>query len=120
MAKIDHIIFKSNAYKSIANGRTETQFSDHHNCRLGKWYDEGAGKERFSHLSSYGKMLTPHATVHNIVITNMKYIEGEDKTIHHQDEILSSFEEMEQQSQLLFTLMDNLNKESEEYLMQKA
>jgi methyl-accepting chemotaxis protein len=120
LAKIDHIIFKSNAYKSIANGKTETQFSDHHNCRLGKWYDTGAGKERFSHLASYGKMLPPHETVHNIVLSNMKYIEGEDKTIHHQDAILSSFEEMEKQSQLLFTLMDNLNKESEEYLMQKA
>lgn len=120
LAKIDHIIFKSNAYKSIANGKLETVFSDHHNCRLGKWYDTGAGKERFSHLPSFKNMQQPHAAVHTIVHANMKYIENEDRSIYHKESILSSFQEMEDESQTLFALMDSLNKESEEYLIKQA
>ncbi|MGA9047140.1 MAG: CZB domain-containing protein [Sulfuricurvum sp.] len=120
LAKIDHIIFKSNAYKSIANGKLETVFSDHHSCRLGKWYDTGAGKERFSHLPSYKNMQQPHAAVHTIVLANMKYIENEDRSIYHKESILDSFQEMENESQTLFALMDSLNKESEEYLMKQA
>lgn len=119
LAKIDHIIFKSNAYKSIANGQLETQFSDHHNCRLGKWYEQGEGKERFKHLPSYKLIEQPHASVHNIVLKNIKYIENEDTTIYHKDLILSQFEEMEQHSQNLFNIMDSLNKESEEDLMKR-
>jgi methyl-accepting chemotaxis protein len=41
LAKIDHIMFKSNAYKNIVNGKLETKFGNHHECRLGKWYDSG-------------------------------------------------------------------------------
>ncbi|WP_295053802.1 CZB domain-containing protein [Sulfuricurvum sp.] len=120
MAKIDHIIFKSNAYKSIANGQKEAEFSDHHGCRLGKWYDSGQGKERFSHLPSFKHMEQPHATVHAIVLENMKYIDKEDTSIYHKEAILSSFQEMEDQSQTLFSLMDGLNKESEDHLMKQA
>lgn len=120
LAKIDHIIFKSNAYKSIANGQKESEFSDHHGCRLGKWYDSGEGKERFVHLPSYKHMEQPHASVHSIVLHNMKYIEKEDVSIYHKEEILSSFQEMEDHSQNLFSIMDALNKESEEDLMKKA
>lgn len=120
LAKIDHIIFKSNAYKSIANGKAAASFSDHHECRLGKWYDSGIGKERFSHLSSYSIMQQPHASVHNIIIENMRYIENEDTTIRHKEAILSSFQEMEEQSQTLFFIMDALNKESEDDLMKKV
>ncbi|MBV5321471.1 MAG: CZB domain-containing protein [Sulfuricurvum sp.] len=120
LAKIDHIIFKSNAYKSISNGKIETIFSDHHSCRLGKWYDSGEGKIRFSHLSSFPALSTPHAKVHDIVLENMKYIQHEDRTIDHKETILASFEEMENYSQNLFSLMDSINKESEEDLMKKV
>ena len=119
LAKIDHIMFKSNAYKAIANGEQETQFGDHHSCRLGKWYDTGAGKERFSHLASFKDIEKPHSDVHQSVHKNMVFIEGEDRSTYHKEEILSGFQTMENASQLLFNLMDNLNRESEEDLMQK-
>jgi methyl-accepting chemotaxis protein len=120
LAKIDHIIFKSNAYKSIANGHKEGTFSDHHTCRLGQWYDSGEGKLRFAHLPSYSGMEPPHAAVHRIVAENMRYIENGDETIYHRDEILNGFEKLEEESHTLFTLMDSLNKESEEDLMKRA
>jgi methyl-accepting chemotaxis protein len=120
LAKIDHIIFKSNAYKSIANGTLAATFSDHHNCRLGQWYETGEGKNRFSHLPSYRNIEKPHTAVHDIVLKNMHYIDPEDITILHQDIILSQFQEMEEHSQNLFNIMDTINKESEDDLMNKA
>lgn len=116
LAKIDHIMFKSNAYKSIVNGKADIVFGTHHECRLGKWYDSGLGKQRFSHLASFKNISTPHAIVHNKVHENIKYIENGDQTIQHQSEIITNFTEMEEASLKLFNLMDNLIIESEQEL----
>ena len=120
LAKIDHIIFKSGAYKAIVNGQLEKPFSDHHNCRLGKWYDSGSGHQRFAHLPSFKPIEKPHETVHTMVHSNMVFIEKEDRSIEHQEEILTNFKTMEEASQTLFGLMDNLIKESEDDLMKRA
>ncbi len=120
LAKIDHIIFKSNAYKSIANGKKEGHFSDHHSCRLGQWYDSGSGKERFSHLPSYKEIEIPHSSVHHAVLHNLQFVEEEDRTIEHKEEIIKDFESMEEASLKLFSLMDNLIKESEDDLSRRS
>lgn len=117
LAKIDHIMFKSNAYKSLVNGRPEVKFGDHHVCRLGKWYDSGAGKERFSTYPSFKEIEKPHETVHKAVHKNIHFIDNEDRSIEHKNEIIENFEEMEKASHTLFDLMDNLIKESEETLL---
>ncbi|HEX5711457.1 MAG TPA: CZB domain-containing protein [Sulfuricurvum sp.] len=110
-------MFKSNAYKAIANGVEEMPFGDHHSCRLGKWYETGAGKERFAHLASFKEIERPHAAVHESVHKNMVFIEGEDRSTYHKEEILTNFQTMEDASHRLFDLMNNLNKESEEDLL---
>jgi len=117
LAKIDHIMFKSNAYKSLVNGQPEATFSDHHNCRLGKWYESGAGKERFSTYPSYKEIEKPHEAVHKAVHHNLQYIDKEDRSVEHKEEIIKNFENMEAASLTLFSLMDNLIKESEQNLL---
>ncbi len=116
LAKIDHIMFKSNAYKSLVNGRPEIKFGDHHQCRLGKWYESGSGKERFAHLAGYREIEQPHAIVHNEVHKNLLFIDNEDRSIDHQEEIIKNFQSMETASEKLFTIMDNLIYESEQAL----
>jgi methyl-accepting chemotaxis protein len=113
LAKIDHIMFKSNAYKTLVNGKPEVTFSDHHSCRLGKWYESGSGKERFAHLSSYKEIEKPHAIVHTEVHNNLKFVENGDHSVEHKEEIIKNFQSMEDASLTLFTLMDSLIKESE-------
>ena len=54
LAKIDHIIFKADAYNAIVDAETTKSFSKHTDCRLGKWY-ESTGKERFGTTNSYKK-----------------------------------------------------------------
>ena len=112
LAKIDHIVFKSNAFSSIFEGKPKGQFADHHNCRLGKWYEVGKGKERFGTLPTYRLLEKPHATVHNKVHENLAYIEKSDRVIENKEAILQNFTEMEVASDELFQLMDKLLVES--------
>lgn len=112
LAKMDHIIFKANAYSSIFHGTKTQEFNDHHSCRLGLWYESGLGKERFSHLPSYPKLLKPHSVVHDNIHANMQFIEKGDHVTEHKDEIIANFIEMEKASDELFITIDNLLNES--------
>lgn len=112
LAKIDHIVFKSNAFSSIFEGKPKAQFADHHNCRLGKWYEVGKGKERFGTLPTYPLLEKPHATVHAKVHENISFIEGSDRVIENKDVIIRNFTDMENASEELFALMDTLLAES--------
>lgn len=116
LAKIDHIMYKSSAYKNLVNGRIQDQLGSHHECNLGKWYESKEGKARFSHLDSYKQIDKPHSTIHEMVHKNLKFIEQEDRSIEHQNEIIENFHIMEDASQVLFNLMDNLIHESEKEL----
>ncbi len=66
LAKIDHLVFKFNVYQVLMghSQQTASAFNDHVNCRLGKWYFEGDGKDCFSHLPGYREMDLPHKQVH--------------------------------------------------------
>jgi hypothetical protein len=69
LVKVDHMIYKQKAYKSFHAGTdTEDAYSvqvDHHSCRLGKWYYEGAGQETFGNLMAFKDLEEPHSQVHN-------------------------------------------------------
>jgi hypothetical protein len=111
LAKIDHIIFKANAYDAIVAADNTAQFSTHTECRLGKWY-ETTGKERFGTTSAYKSAATPHKIVHDNVHSNIAYMKNEDKRIENEDIIANNFKEMEKASDELFLLLDNMTKES--------
>ena len=65
MAKIDHVIFKQRTIDACM-GREEwkpADVPDHHNCRLGKWYDaikEQAVREH----PAFAGLVDPHQRVH--------------------------------------------------------
>jgi len=113
LVKVDHILFKSNAYATVLNEK-DTKFPDHKNCRMGKWYLH-EGKERFGHTKAYKEMDKPHATVHNAVFKNLEFvhnhnvIKGENPKL-----IANNFIEMEQASEELFGKLDNMIEEYEQ------
>ncbi|MCF6173858.1 MAG: methyl-accepting chemotaxis protein, partial [Campylobacteraceae bacterium] len=76
LVKVDHIIFKHNAYSSIINEDREKagKFTDHHGCRMGKWYYEGEGLKLFFDTDSYKKMELPHKTVHLTTLSALEYV----------------------------------------------
>ncbi|MEA1920413.1 MAG: methyl-accepting chemotaxis protein, partial [Campylobacterota bacterium] len=65
LSKLDHLVFKANGYKTVFTGEATGHFASDHECRLGKWYFEGSGKEKFGKCASYSKMATPHKDVHD-------------------------------------------------------
>jgi len=52
LIKIDHVLYKSNAYSSVLAEKKTQEFGDHTTCRLGKWY-LNQGKDTFSHTQAY-------------------------------------------------------------------
>ena len=104
LAKLDHVIWKVNTYLSVAHKKPAFSFVDHKNCRLGKWYTEGLGKRYFSNTPSYSKLDLPHSKVHNGTHHVFDEIEkGENMDF---DELISSFKEMEEASNDVFSLLD--------------
>ena len=109
LIKVDHIIFKSNAYHAVLSVDKNTQFADHHHCRFGEWYYEGIGKEKFSKLVAYKEMEQPHRTVHESAFKNFEFIKDESVFKgEHPKVILQNFEKMEQASNILNEKLDQL------------
>jgi len=106
MAKIDHMIFKNNAYAAGFEGKVSTEFSDHHTCALGKWYESGEGKSVFSSSPSYARMVEPHKKVHEEVKKAMKLLS--ENPIHNSKEIAKCFEEAEKASIQLFDILNEM------------
>jgi len=113
LVKVDHILFKSNAYAAILNENDQMQFSDHKNCRMGKWY-LGIGKERFGNTRSFKDLDAPHAVVHDNVFENIAFVKEKTTLKFNNPQIITeNFSKMENASTLLF---EKLDKMLEEYL----
>jgi len=69
LVKVDHVIYKQNAYQALDHGVQSTEgqavTTDHHECRLGQWYENGDGAERFASTPSYARLEGPHSRVHS-------------------------------------------------------
>ncbi len=106
MAKIDHMIFKNNAYSVGFEGKTEHVFSDHHSCALGKWYENGDGKSVFASHPAYSKIAEPHKKVHEEVKKAMQLLS--DDPIRHAKAIAGCFEAAEKASIELFDILNEM------------
>ena len=113
LVKVDHILFKSNAYSSVLNEEMR-EFPDHKHCRMGIWYNTD-GKDRFGNTASYRDMERPHAIVHNKVFENIHF--AQEQTVIKKDHpkiILKNFEIMEEASKELFSKLDTMLEEYEQ------
>ncbi|MDD5717837.1 MAG: methyl-accepting chemotaxis protein [Sulfuricurvum sp.] len=106
MAKIDHMIFKNNAYAAGFEGKVDHEFSDHHTCALGKWYETGDGKAIFASKSAYTKMLAPHKRVHDEVKKAMQLLKED--PMKNAKAIGGCFEEAEKASIELFDVLNEM------------
>ena len=105
LAKLDHVLWKINTYYSVATHKEQFKFVDHHNCRLGKWYYEGDGKERFATSPHYKDLETPHATVHNGTKHVFELIGQQSNDLEKMYKALS---EMEKGSDGVFNTLDKI------------
>jgi len=111
LVKVDHIIFKNRAYSTILceDAQRAATFTNQHGCSFGKWYYEGEGKMRFAHTPSYKKIEVPHAKVHDMILGILPCTLHEncmEKT--HKVSIVQSIITMEDNSNILFELLDSM------------
>jgi outer membrane murein-binding lipoprotein Lpp len=106
VAKIDHIMYKSNAHNAIIDAKLTMPFKGSDSCDFGQWY-MGEGEKRFGHLNEYQLIGQDHETIHDKVLKNIDYIEQ--NSVYDSEnisKILTNFQEAEEAS---FRLFDNLD-----------
>ncbi|MDD5051411.1 MAG: methyl-accepting chemotaxis protein [Sulfuricurvum sp.] len=119
LAKIDHVIYKNNVYAFLFGQENDFKAVDHHACRLGKWYDNGVGKQEFGMLKSYSRLEKPHSVVHsqaNALIADC----GDGKMLCSRHQIEMRIKAIEEASKEVFTALDILVAEKTENLMGTA
>ncbi|MGE4382990.1 MAG: methyl-accepting chemotaxis protein [Arcobacter sp.] len=119
LAKLDHVIYKNNLYQLIFGGEHNFKPVDHHNCRLGKWYDTGLGKEQFSFVPSYKGLEKHHHIVHHEANLLAKECSGHSVSCSKQL-IEDKIELVEQGSEQVFIFLDKILEEKNELVMKEA
>jgi methyl-accepting chemotaxis protein len=105
MAKLDHMIFKNNAYSAALSSKADTSLGNHENCNLGQWYTH-EGKTQFGGESAFASILVPHKKVHDSVMKAMQLVEQESS--ENRAQIIKLFQETEESSTELFGHLDNM------------
>lgn len=113
LAKLDHVIWKVNTYRSVIEGSPQFPFVDYHNCRLGKWYYQGDGHDSFSQTTAFAALERPHSQVHNATQRVFDLLETTDGD---SDPRLSAkaLEDMERGSEGVFATLDRMLAEKQE------
>ncbi|MEA1892220.1 MAG: methyl-accepting chemotaxis protein [Campylobacterota bacterium] len=119
LAKIDHLLYKHNVYALIFGEKNEFESSTHSSCRLGKWYEQGVGKEYFSKMPSFSKLEAPHATVHREANLLASECSG-DKALCSKDIIEKRVQTIEKASQDLGEYLDAMVEERSQEMMKVA
>ena len=112
--KIQHIIFKSEAYTAVTNGSYESEFlnKDHHTCAFGQWY-EGKASQIFKDSKIFPQLASHHEAFHKAVSKNIAYVKDESHVLSdNKEEVVQNFHISEDASVKLFALMDSLVLES--------
>jgi predicted nucleic acid-binding Zn-ribbon protein len=65
--KMDHVVWKLEVYQVMlgVSDKSIDEFTNHQDCRLGKWYFTGGGAEKYANYSAFKQLDAPHAQVHN-------------------------------------------------------
>lgn len=124
LVKVDHVVYKQRSYVLIGHSDNE-EFKqavsvDHHNCRLGKWY-EGEGKEVFGDMASFARLVEPHAKVHDSVHAAIKLL-GDDweHDVAVQDSIFKAMESAEEASMGVMRILDKIVEEKHPHMTKAA
>ncbi|MDP3301124.1 MAG: CZB domain-containing protein [Sulfuricurvum sp.] len=112
LAKIDHTIYKSNAYTSVIRRQKRLENINHTQCHLGKWY-VGTAKDKFSQTNAYSKVDTPHSEIHRLINLNLSYVHPTDRVIENHKEIIENFTKIEENSLKMYDYLEEMIKESE-------
>lgn len=64
--KLDHVVWKNAIYSKISQQKFNDTVNKHTECRLGKWYFQGAGSALYGNSQSFRSIDAPHKLVHDM------------------------------------------------------
>jgi len=106
--KMDHVVWKLEVYQVMLgmSSKSAEDFADHTMCRLGKWYYEGEGNEKYQAYDAFKKIEKPHAEVHkNGLLALRAFADGK------AEEAIAKLILMENASFQVVDLLSNLSHE---------
>lgn len=114
LSKLDHLLFKANGYKTVFSGESTTHVASDTECRLGKWYFEGTGKEKFGKCASFSKMVEPHKEVHDSIKKAVDCVKNGTCTQESQN-VMTYFNNAENASKKVIELLGTLLEEERRF-----
>lgn len=112
LAKIDHAIYKSDAYSAVYAHTTTKVFKDHVQCRVGKWFEKDA-KATFGHTDSYKLFFEPHKKMHDDVISSMELLKNtKTNLLVERKDLIANFTSMEKESKKVFDILSGMLEET--------
>ncbi len=109
LAMIDHILWNVNTVASVIRGEPAMKFVSHRECRLGKWYEQGEGRQYFSDSPAYLQLELPHGRVHMKTHEIFECLKSKDCDY---ERILKSFAELQQASFSVIDLLEQMDSRS--------
>lgn len=64
--KLDHVVWKNAIYNKISKQQFSDAVNKHTECRLGKWYFQGAGSALYCNSAAFKAIDSPHKQVHDM------------------------------------------------------
>ena len=110
LTKLDHLLFKANGYKSVFLNKKIGHFSSDKECRLGKWYFEGMGKENFGKCASFSRLEAPHKLVHDSIHKAILCVEA-NTCASEAKNVLTYFQEAENASGNVMEVLNTIRDE---------
>lgn len=104
LAKADHVIWKKRLGDMFAGQLklNAEELSDHHCCRLGRWY-HGDASQGYRNLPSFRALEDPHRMVHEAGIAAARAYNGGDS-----DRALQHLDQVEQASNEVLSCLDRM------------
>ncbi|WP_455757877.1 CZB domain-containing protein [Sulfurimonas sp.] len=114
LSKLDHLLFKASGYKTVFSGQVNGEFKSDTECRLGNWYFNGEGKDKFGKCPSYAKMAAPHKDVHDSIKKAVQCVADGTCTKHSQN-VMTYFHDAEEASKKVVENLNNMLAEEKTY-----
>lgn len=113
LLKLDHIIYKQNAYVILGNRDEDLDYSaaqvDHTECQLGQWYYTESTQLSFASSQAYRSLEAPHKAVHSNIHEALALIEQDWYThVDIRDEIVKAMERSEEASSAVMFHIDQM------------
>ncbi|MDD2448802.1 MAG: methyl-accepting chemotaxis protein [Sulfurimonas sp.] len=119
LTKLDHLLFKANGYKTVFDGKTNVEFVSDVDCRLGQWYLNGIGKEKFGKAASYSKLAHPHKEVHDNIRKAIACVKDGTCT-QEAENVKTYFQDAQKASKAVMKILDDLLNEEKTYRVGKS